>query len=92
MAHVGGEAFDGRRLVAVPAQTLVDGEPKPLLHDVDMIVVHNQISTQILDLPPILRNDLGLVGLQVDGLHPSKNLILGGGHAPVGVVAVMHCD
>lgn len=78
--------------MALLAQAPVDGPPQPLLHGVDVVVVHYQVATQILDLPAVLRDDLGLVGLQADGLHaPEGPLVVLGArrHGPVGLMAVV---
>ena len=67
-----------------PFFTFINGLPQPLLDDKDVIIVDDQIPTQILNLPPVLRNQVGLVGREGDGFHASEDAVFG--RHPVGAV------
>ena len=43
--------------------------PHPLLHAVDVVVVDHEVAAEVLDLPPGLGDDGGLVGVDQDARH-----------------------
>ena len=50
-------------------EAISDSDSHPLFNDVDVIVVYDQVTAQILDHPSIFCDDLGLVRLDRHRLH-----------------------
>ena len=74
--HVGRVALDGRLLVGLGGESLVDGEPHPLLDDVDVVVVDDEVAAEVLDPAPVLSDELRLVRSHRDRLHPPEDPVL----------------
>jgi hypothetical protein len=72
--------------MSLGAEALVNGDTKTLLNDVDMIVVDNQVPTQVLNHPTVVRDDGRLVRLDGDGLHPLEGGMIPGRRLPVGIM------
>ncbi len=82
VAHVGGIALDRGGVVVTAAESLVYGITQALLDSVDVVVVDDEIATQIFDAPPVVRDDPGLVRLHRRRGHALQLALLRRRRAP----------
>ena len=66
MSHVGWEALNRGPAVSLLAQSLLYGDTHPLFYHVDVVIVDDQVSAEIFQLPSLVGDDGRLVGVDED--------------------------